>query len=92
MIGPTKRIPESGAKKSGATNRVQHPNRPNKKAFDPRSKAFPFVLLATMPRIVFYQANHLIIIKQIGAPGRIRTYDPLVRSQVLYPAELRALR
>ena len=26
-----------------------------------------------------------------GAPGRIRTYDPLVRSQVLYPAELRVL-
>ena len=25
-----------------------------------------------------------------GAPGRIRTSDPLVRSQVLYPAELRA--
>ena len=26
----------------------------------------------------------------IGAPGRIRTSDRLVRSQVLYPAELRA--
>jgi hypothetical protein len=26
----------------------------------------------------------------IGAPGRIRTADPLVRSQVLYPTELRA--
>ena len=25
-----------------------------------------------------------------GAPGRIRTADHLVRSQVLYPAELRA--
>ena len=25
-----------------------------------------------------------------GAAGRIRTHDPLVRSQVLYPAELRA--
>ena len=24
-----------------------------------------------------------------GAPGTIRTCDPLVRSQVLYPAELR---
>ena len=30
--------------------------------------------------------------KKLGAPGRIRTYAPLVRSQVLYPAELRALR
>ncbi len=26
----------------------------------------------------------------IGAPGRIRTSDPLVRSQALYPTELRA--
>ena len=26
----------------------------------------------------------------IGAPGKIRTPDPLVRSQVLYPAELQA--
>ena len=25
-----------------------------------------------------------------GAPGAIRTRDPLIRSQVLYPAELRA--
>ena len=25
-----------------------------------------------------------------GTPGEIRTPDPLVRSQVLYPAELRA--
>jgi hypothetical protein len=25
-----------------------------------------------------------------GAPGRIRTYDLLIRSQTLYPAELRA--
>ena len=29
---------------------------------------------------------------KIGAPGRIRTSDRLVRSQVLYPAELRARR
>ena len=27
-----------------------------------------------------------------GAPGAIRTPDPLVRSQVLYPTELRAQR
>jgi hypothetical protein len=26
--------------------------------------------------------------KENGAPGRIRTPDPLIRSQVLYPAEL----
>ena len=27
---------------------------------------------------------------ECGAPGRIRTRDPLVRSQVLYPTELPA--
>src|SRR5216684_2575790 len=32
---------------------------------------------------VFYEEN--------GAPGETRTPDPLVRSQMLYPAELRAL-
>ena len=34
-----------------------------------------------------FNCNPLII----GAPGRNRTHDPLVRSQVLYPTELRAL-
>ena len=28
---------------------------------------------------------------QFGAAGRNRTHDPLVRSQVLYPAELQPL-
>ncbi len=32
------------------------------------------------------------ILFEAGAPGRIRTHDPLVRSQVLYPTELRALK
>ena len=32
----------------------------------------------------------LDIISEYGTPGEIRTPDPLVRSQVLYPAELRA--
>ena len=31
-------------------------------------------------------------LSEYGAPGTIRTYDRLVRSQVLYPAELRARR
>ena len=31
-----------------------------------------------------------LIVEYIGAPGEIRTPDPLVRSQVLYPTELRA--
>ncbi len=33
-----------------------------------------------------------IINQTDGAPGTIRTCDRLVRSQVLYPAELRALK
>jgi hypothetical protein len=32
----------------------------------------------------------LHVIEKYGAPGEIRTPDPLVRSQMLYPAELRA--
>jgi hypothetical protein len=36
------------------------------------------------------QHQHNQTTLKLGAPGRIRTYDPLVRSQVLYPAELRA--
>ena len=28
----------------------------------------------------------------VSAPGRIRTRDPLLRRQLLYPAELQALR
>ena len=32
----------------------------------------------------------IVAVREIGAPGRIRTADHLVRSQVLYPAELRA--
>ena len=33
----------------------------------------------------------LILLVLYGAPGRIRTSDTLIRSQVLYPAELQAL-
>ena len=32
----------------------------------------------------------MILLLKYGAPEEIRTPDPLVRSQVLYPAELRA--
>ena len=31
-----------------------------------------------------------IDLEESGAPGEIRTPDPLVRSQILYPTELRA--
>ena len=34
----------------------------------------------------------VVIEKEIGAPERIRTSDPQIRSLVLYPAELRARR
>ncbi len=33
-----------------------------------------------------------VLQKISGAPERIRTSDPLIRSQVLYPAELRVRR
>ena len=36
------------------------------------------------------QLNENKDVRRSGAPGRIRTSDPLVRSQMLYPAELRA--
>ena len=39
-------------------------------------------LMTTYPRLI----------EKSGAPGEIRTPDPLVRSQMLYPAELRAHR
>ena len=34
----------------------------------------------------------LQVIEKYGAPGEIRTPDPLLRRQMLYPAELRARR
>jgi hypothetical protein len=34
--------------------------------------------------------NFLVWKYSYGAPGEIRTPDPLVRSQMLYPSELRA--
>ncbi len=40
-------------------------------------------------RTVIHQCNDCVYVKN-GALGRIRTFDRLVRSQVLYPAELRA--
>src|SRR3989344_3711293 len=36
-----------------------------------------------------YHEEHPIRVRSNGAPGRIRTHDLLVRSQALYPAELR---
>ncbi len=36
--------------------------------------------------------NPLILLLFTGAAGRNRTHDPLVRSQVLYPAELQPRR
>ena len=34
---------------------------------------------------------NLLTLESFGAAGRNRTHDPLVRSQVLYPAELQPL-
>lgn len=38
----------------------------------------------------FLWKNKKVREKNVGAPGAIRTPDPLVRSQILYPTELRA--
>ncbi len=40
-------------------------------------------------RIIHIQLIHISKLKEYGASWRIRTSDRLVRSQVLYPAELR---
>jgi hypothetical protein len=37
-------------------------------------------------------ANSAAVFKILGAPGKIRTPNLLIRSQTLYPVELRALR
>ena len=44
-----------------------------------------------VPNQVLYQAELLPEIKNNGAPERTRTSNRLIRSQVLYPIELRAL-
>jgi hypothetical protein len=33
--------------------------------------------------------NATVVVVPYGTPGKIRTCDPLIRSQILYPAELR---
>ncbi len=40
---------------------------------------------------MLYQAELLPEMKKYGAPGRSRTHNLLIRSQTLYPIELRAL-
>ena len=43
-----------------------------------------------MKKSAVLEGNYLILKGGFGAPGTIRTCDQLVRSQLLYPAELRA--
>ena len=38
---------------------------------------------------LFYLLTIVFIEVRAGTPGKIRTCDPLIRSQILYPAELR---
>src|SRR5438094_8284193 len=51
-------------------------------------------LAADFPRCTAKLLGHwvcrLIKLQRVGTPGVIRTPDPLLRRQVLYPAELRA--
>ena len=48
-------------------------------------------MLLDMKDDVVHSTEHLNVWES-GAPERIRTSDPLIRSQVLYPAELRVHR
>ena len=53
----------------------------------------PLTLFCDKAKFENIKTKNIIInffINLYGAPGEIRTPDPLVRSQVLYPAELRA--
>ena len=53
----------------------------------------PLTLSTEKVKFEYTKAKNIIInlfTNLYGAPGEIRTPDPLVRSQVLYPAELRA--
>ena len=43
-----------------------------------------------MVRVTYWPSSQYFVGGNHGAPGRIRTSDLLVRSQALYPAELRA--
>ena len=38
-----------------------------------------------------YSVHNIILLQENGAPEEIRTPDPLLRRQLLYPAELQAL-
>lgn len=40
--------------------------------------------------LINFELARLLSVNKDGAPGESRTPDPLVRSQVLYPTELRA--
>ena len=35
-----------------------------------------------------YESKNTLVVLAIGVPRGIRTPDPLIRSQILYPAEL----
>ena len=39
---------------------------------------------------LFFKSHFPNYIQEVGAPGEIRTPDPLLRRQTLYPTELRA--
>jgi hypothetical protein len=57
----------------------------------PSRHVTPEYAVAGGPRsVVSVRDFELLISKRSGAPGEIRTPDPLLRRQMLYPAELRA--
>ncbi len=54
------------------------------------SRKSPALVLLKQKAVTAEDDNRLNVEVKNGAPGRIRTSDHLVRSQVLYPTELRA--
>ena len=48
------------------------------------------ILMNIVPLLNYTKRKTALKIKAVGTPRGIRTPDPLVRSQILYPAELLA--
>jgi hypothetical protein len=70
--------------------RTHKPDSGGRKNLRQRVPQFPRNHLVTETSGRSEPRQDVVAIREIGAPGEIRTPDHLVRSQVLYPAELRA--
>jgi hypothetical protein len=71
-------------------SRAHGPDSGSGKGLRQRVPHFPRSHLVTATSGTRDPRQDVVAVREIGAPGEIRTPDHLVRSQVLYPAELRA--